>query len=143
MNKIAPLSTAMLLVAAAAAAQAGDLAVTVEHVQTGDGQVLVGLFDSASSFPKQTVRGQAVSAQQRDADGKLRVVFPGIAPGSYAVSAVHDLDGNGKLNTNAMGIPTEPYGFSGKPAGRMGPPQFGDAAIDVPAAGTNISIELR
>jgi len=40
-NKIAPLSTAMLLVAAAAAAQAGDLAVTVEHVQTDDGQVLV------------------------------------------------------------------------------------------------------
>lgn len=143
MKKLLVPSTLALLLAATGAAHAGDLAVTVENVQSGDGQVMLGLFDSAGSFPKQVARGQTVAAAQRDTAGKIRVVFAGLPPGLYAISAVHDRDNNGKLNANMLGIPSEPYGFSGKPAGRMGPPAFGDAAIDVPAAGAAISIEVK
>jgi len=137
-----PLACALLL-AAAGTAQAADLTVTVENLQSDEGQVLLGLFESAASFPKQVARGQSVGAAQRDAGGKVRVVFAGLAPGNYAVSAFHDRDNSGKLNANMMGIPTEPYGFSGKPAGRMGPPAFNDAAIEVPAAGAAIIIEVK
>ncbi|MEO8020753.1 DUF2141 domain-containing protein [Polaromonas sp.] len=134
---------AAAMLAAAVAAHAGDLTITVENVQSDDGQVMVGLFDSAASFPKQVARGRSVGAAQRDATGKIQVVFAGLAPGTYAVSAFHDRDNSGKLNVNMIGVPSEPYGFSGKPAGRMGAPAFSDAAIQVPDTGAAISIEVK
>lgn len=141
-NLLIPSAVALLL-AAAGMARAADLVVTAENVQSDEGQVLFAVFDSAASFPRQAARGQAVGAAQRDAGGKLRVVFAGLAAGTYAVSAFHDRDNSGKLNMNMMGIPSEPYGFSGKPGGRMGPPVFSDAAIEVPAAGAAVSIEIK
>lgn len=126
-----------------ALAQAADLSVTVTNVASAEGQVLVALFDKASAFPREVARGQAVPAGQRDAQGALRVVFAGLPVGTYAVSAVHDRDGDGKLNRNVMGVPTEPFGFSGRPSGRFGPPDFQEAAMELPAAGLDITIPVR
>jgi ABC-type glutathione transport system ATPase component len=39
-------------------------------------------------------------------------VFKDLAPGTYAVSAYQDLNGNQRLDANMVGMPTEPYGFS-------------------------------
>lgn len=134
---------AALALAAAATAHAADLTVTVDNVQDGEGQLLIGLFDTAATFPQQVARGQAVAAATRDADGRVRVVITGVPPGTYAVSAVHDRNGNGKLDRNLLGIPSEPYGFSGRAAGRFGPPAFADAAIELPAAGSAIAIRIE
>jgi uncharacterized protein (DUF2141 family) len=43
----------------------------------------------------------------------------------------HDENGNGQLDKNMMGIPRERVGFSRDARGRMGPPSFADAAIDL------------
>lgn len=134
---------ALALAAAAAAVHAADITVTVDNVQDGEGQVLIGLFDTAATFPQQVARGQAVAAATRDATGRVRVVISGVPPGTYAVSAVHDRNGNGKLDRNLLGIPTEPYGFSGRAAGRFGPPAFADAAVELPAAGSAIAIRIE
>ena len=52
--------------------------------------------------------------------------------GKYAISIYQDLNGDGELNTNFLGIPREPYGFSIS-RGSFGPPLFDDASFDVPA----------
>lgn len=122
---------------------AADLHVTVANVASADGKVLVGLFDSATGFPRQVARGHNLDAAQRDAAGRLRVVFSGLPPGSYAVSVVHDRDSDGRLNRNLMGVPSEPYGFSGRGSGRFGPPEFADAAVAVPEGGLAITIGLQ
>lgn len=49
--------------------------------------------------------------------------------GIYAVKVFHDLNRNGKLDTNLIGIPTEPYAFSNNAAGTFGPPSFVEAAF--------------
>lgn len=41
------------------------------------------------------------------------------------------LEKNGGLNKNWVGISKEPYGFSNNIMGRMGPPDFEDAAFEV------------
>ena len=132
----------LLLLAAAGSCHAADLRVTIENVASDDGQVLIGLFDKAEAFPRQAAGGRTVAAAQRTPDGKLSVVFADLPPGTYAVSAVHDRDGNGQLNRNVMGIPTEPYGFSGK-AASFGPPVFADAAVGLPAEGLALTIAVR
>jgi uncharacterized protein (DUF2141 family) len=140
---IASLALALSSLAAAGTAAAADLRITVENIRGDEGKVLVGLFDKAESFPKEVARGQAVAAAQRDAQGKLVFVFPGIAAGTYAVSAIHDRDDNGKLTTNVMGVPAEPYGFSDKGSTVFGPPTFADVAISLPAEGAAIAISVK
>ena len=145
-TSVSPLSRAIgaaLLMAFAQGAPAANLAVTIENIRDSRGQVLVGVFDSAAAFPKQVYQGQSVPASQRDADGIVRISFTGLPAGTYAVSAVHDRDENGKLTTNLLGIPTEPYGFTGRGSGLFGPPAFDDVSFSLPAGGAAVTIATK
>jgi len=62
------------------------------------------------------------------------------ASAAYAVALFHDENGDGHLNTNALGIPTEGAGFSNNPTLYFGPPSLekvrftlhpGDNIVDV------------
>jgi uncharacterized protein (DUF2141 family) len=123
-------------------AHAAELTVVVSGIRDGDGQLMVGVFDKAETFLKQPLTGRLVPAGVRDAAGATRVVIDGLAPGRYAVSVVHDRDGNGRLNMSLMGLPSEPFGVSGK-AGGLGPPTFADAVLPVDAAGATVEIQLQ
>ena len=126
-----------------AAASAADLSVKISNIQDSTGMVMVALFAPGTDFPKTVSQGQQVAAAARSADGDLRVVFVDLPPGQYAVSAYHDRNGNGKLDTNLMGIPSEPYGFSNDAKGSFGPPNFRDAAIDVGAQAASAQLKLQ
>lgn len=125
------------------AAQAADLIVIVNNVQQGAGQVMLGLFNSPEGFPKTISQGTMAPANERSATGQVRLVFKGLASGQYAATAFHDLDGNGKLTTNLMGLPTEPYGFSNNARGNFGPPAFKDAAITLGEQDLTIEVTLK
>jgi len=58
------------------------------------------------------------------------------------VSAFHDQNDNGKLDTDPTGQPTEVYGFSNDARGTAGPPQFADAAFELGDQAKTISIKL-
>ena len=68
--------------------------------------------------------------------------FSNLPPGAYAVAVYHDENGNGRLDTNLLGLPTERYGFSNN-ARRIlfFPPSFA-ARFTVSALGTTISVRL-
>jgi uncharacterized protein (DUF2141 family) len=122
---------------------AADLTVIVNNVQQDAGQVMLGLFSSAESFPKTISQGALASAKERSATGQVRLVIKGLTPGQYAATAFHDLDSNGKLNANLMGLPTEPYGFSNNARGNFGPPAFKDAAISLGEQDLTIEVTLK
>lgn len=50
---------------------------------------------------------------------------------SFAIGAHHDRNVNEKLDKNALGMPTEPYGFSNNPKRGFGPPSYEEAAVRV------------
>jgi len=54
-------------------------------------------------------------------------IFRGIPEGTYGLSAFHDKNDNGKLDTNFVGMPIEDYCASNNARGFMGPPSFNDA----------------
>ena len=56
--------------------------------------------------------------------------FPDVAPGDYAIAALHDENRDGKMNT-MIGIPREGVGFSNNPAIRMSAPKFSAARFAV------------
>ena len=119
---------ASLLLFAAAAASAADLTITVKDVRSTDGAVFIAVYDSDSTFmnpqhAKFTSRASAVK-------GEVKFVFHNVPSGKYAVTSYHDENGNGKLDTNAVGFPTEGVGFSNEAKVRSGPPSFAEAAFD-------------
>ena len=69
-------------------------------------------------------------------------LFEDIPAGTYAISVFHDLDDDGKLATNFIGFPKEPYGFSGG-HGKYGPPDFEKASFVVGEEALSIEVELK
>lgn len=133
-NPLALACLAQLLLLSSA--MAADIRVEVTKVQT-PGEVRLALYNQAGFLVK-PVQVQTQSALT----DRISIVISGVAPGRYAVSAFLDLNANKKLDTNSMGIPSEPYGMSRGAKGKLGPPKFEDAAFDVPDAGASVTIEL-
>lgn len=110
---------------------AATLSVTFMLGETG-GDVLVSLFaDPASWEANEPLRGIKRSADS----ARIDITVDGLAAGTYAIKAFHDINGNGALDTNLIGIPTEPYGFSNGQAGRFGPPSFEAASFELDGDG--------
>lgn len=51
-------------------------------------------------------------------------------------------EGNGKLDENFLGVPSEPLCFSRGASGSMGPPDFAAAAVEVEAGVVKTACEL-
>ena len=138
MTKMPRLFTAFLLMAPTLGFSA-DLKVEISDAKFGSGEINVGLFSNAASFPKSPVVGQRVAA----VDGKAVAIFRNLAPGMYALSAFLDENANGALDRNVLGMPTERYGFSRDALGTMGPPNFDVAQFKFESEDQTQKIQLR
>ncbi|MGP1665711.1 MAG: DUF2141 domain-containing protein [Rhodanobacter sp.] len=122
-------------------AHAADLRVDVEGVTHASGTLNAVLINSEAAW-----NGKAKPADVRRVEvsttAPMQLVFKDLAPGTYAVRLVHDENGNGKLDTNMVGMPTEGYGFSNNPR-VMRAATFAEASFQLPADGTTINVVLR
>jgi len=115
----------------ACAAQALELTIEVTGARSARGHVAAALYAGADGWLKQAAAGERVVAGER-----VTIVFRNLAPGTYALAVFHDENGNGRLDANVAGIPTEPFGFSRDARGTFGPPKFPDAAVELTADAT-------
>ena len=132
----------LLLAQSASAALAQQTSLTLE-LETGrpEGQIAVALYRNADDFRHNR---NPVRTLMLDRDGPVtQTVISGLAPGRYAIAAFQDLNRDGKLGTNPVGIPNEPFGFSSEARARFGPPSFEAAAFTVTATGARQRIILR
>jgi len=138
MKKIILLLMSMGLAASLRAQTNGQLEVVVYEVKDDVGTVMVGLFNSSETFTKEVWKGEKSKAKP----GTIRVVFNDIPSGNYAISVYHDVNENGKLDMNFLGIPKEGFGFSNDAMGTFGPPSFEKAMIKSPAPGP-VSLKMK
>lgn len=118
----------------ARAAEPGNIELKLE-IQAHKGPIYCRLFASAKGYPMKGEHAQkTMKADVKATTATCR--FIGVPPGSYAIMAFHDLNDNGKLDTNWMGIPREGVVASNNAKGRMGPPSFKDASFKLEAGGT-------
>lgn len=122
----------------AGATEPGYLTLTFNPGATS-GVVSVALFDSESTYS-----GGAPARQARVnvAKGERTTVFSNLKEGTYAVKAFHDVNGDGKMNTNPFGLPIEPVAFSNNAPANMGPATWERAQITV-KGNTAQTIEIR
>ncbi len=141
--------TAALVSAAGALGQTPAPAENVIHVEISGprndtGQMLCALYSSAQAdaFPKKADKAIA-RLTAKIADGQAVCEFTGIAPGTYAVSVVHDENSNGKLDANFIGMPREGVGASNDAKGHMGPPKFSAAAFQYAGGRLDLKIHVN
>ena len=123
----------------ACAAHAADLTVEVRGVAEAKGTILIAVYDNAASWLKKPAHSTRVDATT----GTVTATIAGLAAGSYSVSLYHDVNGNGRLDSNQLRIPIEPYAFSNGASGMFGPPSYEEARFELPAQGARIVVALR
>lgn len=131
---------AIVLTALAPQVLAADLTVRIEGLRSAEGQLLVAVAGSAQAWD-----GGADNAAARavPADGEaVELVFTGLAPGRYAVQVLHDGNGNGRMDSNVVGMPIEGYGFSNNPQ-VMRKATFDEAAVSLDEPGQRIVVTLN
>lgn len=85
---------------------------------------------------------KASPQRAKNTDGVWRCTFTNLPAGSYAVSAAHDVNGNGKPDRSFVGIPTEPWAVSNNVRPTLRPPRFAEAPF-VLTVGEVKDISLR
>lgn len=117
------------------------LSVSFTNIKEAKGSLYVGIYASEADFLKEE-KACFKKIIPVTATGNLDLEVPQLAAGTYAVSCFHDVNGNGKLDTNFLGIPSEPYGFSNNARPKFRAPRWDEAKFDV-KEGTRISIRLE
>jgi uncharacterized protein (DUF2141 family) len=114
----------------------------ISEASSDQGMIRVLIFSQATGFPDNPAKA-VKSYSLPPKKGAVSIPVTGLAPGSYAVAVIHDKDGNGKLSTNAVGYPTERFGFSNNPKIYFSPPSFDKAAISLGKTPQTLRIVLR
>ena len=90
--------------------------VEVHNVRPQQGHIMVAAYSDAEAFGKQAVLSMRIQAGEAITSLQLC----GVAGSLVALTLFQDLDSDGKMGRNLLGMPTEPWGSSGKP-GSFGP----------------------
>lgn len=130
------LAAASALLLASAPVQAQTCAtVEVQNVRPQQGQLMLAAYASEDSFGKKALAVLRVPA----GEAKMNVQLCGLSGSEVALMLFQDLDGDGKLGRNVVGMPTEPWGSSGQP-GTFGPSwSTGKVALDGRAIAVTMS----
>ena len=135
--RVSTIATCLLL-CGAGAAQAGDVTVTLTGVQARGGTVYVTL-QTEGQFMQSAGLAQRIDSP---AAGPVTVTFRDVPAGAYALSAFHDENGDQRMQSSPIGIPTEGWAMSNGDALR-GPPTCDVVSVPVGEQGATISESMR
>ena len=122
-------------------ASAARIIVTIDGLHSATGNVFVGLYASPSKF----LHGNECDAfkKVKASTGSITVAFDNLPPGTYAVGAYHDENGNDHLDTGPLGLPIEGYALSNGVRAVLAAPRFTDAAFIVGGGDKPIALHIR
>lgn len=120
--------------------QAAGLEVRVSGLTEPTGRVGCALFSGPTGFPldNRTARQLWLPADPKGVICR----FDEVPVGSHAVSVGHDVNGNDKVDTNFVGMPTEQWGVSNNVRPRLRAPRFDEAAFKMPADGGELVLDI-
>jgi len=120
-----------LLSLSPAPVRAAEVTLVLEGLESASGEVQVDVFAEAHAATFPYPEAGVLFEIRRPASAGAAIALGDFAPGRYAFFAMHDANGNGDLDRNLLGVPTEGYGFSNDATGALGPPSFDAAAVRV------------
>jgi uncharacterized protein (DUF2141 family) len=123
---------------AAPPARGAPITVVISGLRSAHGSVHVDICTKATFLKDECPYSATAPTQVPD----TTVTAPGVRPGVYAVQAFHDVNDNGKVDRNMLGIPREGVAFSNNaPLGLSGP-TFARAAFTHGAEPQTLNMRL-
>lgn len=120
-----------------------DVTVTarIYNISAAKGSIRLAVFKSAEDFDaeKNAIYERVVPLTSRE-DVFLNI--PLSTDRRHAIALYHDLNNNGKLDRNLMGIPKEPYAFSNNPTSKWQAPTFAEISF-LPSQTNNSQFDLQ
>jgi uncharacterized protein (DUF2141 family) len=136
------LALAVLATSSRGHASGNSITASILNLRSDQGNVSCSLYASEEGFPTKPEKAVARKVV-RISSKQATCVFDDVAAGSYAISAMHDENGNGKLDENFLGMPTEGYGASRDARGSMGPARWKDAVFSFGGGAAAMPIPLH
>ena len=127
------------------AAAVGDLTVEISGAGSDTGRMAVRLWQGADHWLDRNEDNPGIvhTLHAELQDGRPRVLFRDLPYGEYAITAYHDANDNGKLDTGLFRVPKERLGFSNGLRPKFSAPAYRDAVFTVAAPEATLAIEIR
>ena len=122
--------------------QTATQTIVFNNLDKKEGKIYIAWYNKEEDFTKEDKIHLAKVVEVKDKN-TVTVVFENILPGTYAIAAFFDQNGNGKMDTNFFGIPKEKYGFSNNVRPMMRAATFKEASFVVTNKENTISIKLK
>ena len=104
---------------------ANSLTIAIENIEQNEGRIMLQILSGEAEFEGRAEPTAKMILRARA--GQMRISTSSLPEGHYAVRVMQDINNNDELDTNFVGLPTEPYAFSNNAVGNFGPPQWKDA----------------
>jgi uncharacterized protein (DUF2141 family) len=140
MRSVFTLLALLSLASSAIGGEGYSLTITVTNIPGAKGDLLIGLYDSAASFTEEPLPVSPKIAVTSTDD--VNATIENLKPGTYAVAVIQDLNGNGELDRNFLGMPKEPLAFSVITEIPRGKPVFSACAFEIKDADVALTIPL-
>jgi uncharacterized protein (DUF2141 family) len=105
----------------------GTMILEVSNLKHESGRIWVGIYDSGEYFMDRE-KGKRVQMRVRQ-KGDLKIHIPDLPLGEYAIAVFHDINDNGEMDRNVLGIPSEPFSFIQAPRSKWRLPKFEEVAV--------------
>lgn len=125
-----------------ATSQSSTQTIVFHNLDKKEGKIYIAWYNKGEDFTKKDKIHLAKVVEARNTN-TVKVAFENILPGTYAIAAFFDQNGNGIMDTNFFGIPKEKYGFSNNVRPMMRAATFKEASFKVTGKENTISIKLK
>jgi len=106
------------------------LSLNITGYEVQDGQIMVALYADGQNFNDEAKPFR--DAKVRVSGPETSVVFNNLPVGEYAFKIYHDENGNGELDTDMLGIPSEAYIFSNNASDPFSAPAWEESKFVLP-----------
>lgn len=124
----------------AASPPTASVEIDFSGLRNANGVIHACLTQSSAHFPDCRSDPSALTRTIPASAGKVE--FTGVPPGRYAMSAIHDENGNRKLDL-FLGMPREGFGFTQNPRVRFGPPKFEKSSIELSPGFSRANVRIQ
>jgi uncharacterized protein (DUF2141 family) len=119
----------------------GSLVIKVTGFKNDKGELRAVLYDSQKAFDDDRRFKQTTGIIS---NRTATALFHNVPPGAYAIAVFHDVNKNGELDENWLGMPKENYGLSRNVRASITRiPTFDEIKIDYTGAVATVEIKLQ
>ena len=120
---------------------AGSMELAINDIEHNYGTLWIGLYASEEAFlDKDQAHLEAIKVSDFK---EKRIYLNDLDYGDYAVALFHDLNNNGELDVNWLGVPEEPFAFSRPVPSKWRLPKFSEVKVGLYQSHKTVSTNLK